>query len=76
MTTINSGEVSRSQFDIGKPKKINVNAACSFEIKTSSGSVIEGVITPNNPLTITSQGDLLDINVYITDDSIKALEVV
>ncbi|KJG14531.1 hypothetical protein [Photobacterium iliopiscarium] len=76
MGTIKDGKSSSFQLELGKPGKIKVNAPCRFEIKMSSGSIIEGLITPNNPLTITSQGDIEDINVYIDENSVRPLESV
>lgn len=75
METIRDGEKTSFQFELGKPGEIRVNVPCRFEIKMSSGSLIEGLITPNNPLRITSQGDIEEVNVYIDDSSIKSIDL-
>jgi hypothetical protein len=71
MTTIGKGESQSFNFEKGKPGIINVNSPCRFVVETSTGSDIEGLITPNNPLTITPHGDIANVNVYIEEGSIQ-----
>lgn len=70
------GKIQSFKTEPGKSSVINVNAPCSFYIETVSGSKIEGKITPNNPLTVMSQGDIININIYVEEDSIMELKVV
>lgn len=54
-------EVSESQLimlERGTPTVITVNAPYRFSLETARGSVIRGHITPDTPLSITSQGDI------------------
>ena len=54
-------EVSESQLLIlekGTPTVINVNTPFRFHLETAHGSIIKGLVTPNNPLSITTQGDI------------------
>jgi hypothetical protein len=71
MSKIENGETQSFELERGKPGVINVNAPCRFVLETATGSVIEGLITPNNPLTITSQGDITKVNVYSEEDSTR-----
>ena len=61
-------EVSESQLLIlekGTPTVINVNTPFRFHLETAHGSIIKGHITPNNPLSITSQGDITNTMLHV-----------
>ena len=61
-------EVSEPQWlmlERGTPTVIEVNAPYRFLLETARGSVIKGNITPDTPLSITSQGDITNGMLHI-----------
>ena len=71
-------EVSESQWlmlEQGTPTVINVSAPFRFHLETANGSVIKGHITPNNPLSVTSQGDITNATLRIEASNQKPLVI-
>ncbi len=68
---------SRS-FDLkkGVDNELNINKPVKFTIKTAGGSIIKGVMTPNNPLIINPADDIIEYTVEINDESSKKPEEV
>ena len=69
----NSNNIESLKLEIGEEKIIQVKVPVEAELKTNSGSIIKVTITPNNPLTIISQGDIVEVNLNVTENSIKPL---
>ncbi|MGX9463619.1 hypothetical protein ACWXWU_20780 [Shewanella sp. A14] len=72
----NSNNIESIKLEVGEERIIQVNAPVEAELKTNSGSIIRVTITPNNPLRITSQGDIIEVNINVTENSIKPLSAI
>lgn len=74
---IKAGEtVPFAEVPHGVPCKIPVNVPMGFKIELLSGSVVEGMITPNNPLTLTSTGDIVKISLVALEKTFKKPELI
>ncbi len=52
------------QLEPNKPNSLRLNLPCRYVITTAGGSIIEGIMHPDTPLTITPSGDIADIRVF------------
>jgi hypothetical protein len=60
----------RTSFDLepGKLNRVQTNSPARFEILTTGGTLIAGIVVPNAPLEITAApGDISSINIYVLD---------
>ena len=64
------------KIDIGVRRVIRTNKSFKYVIETFGGSIIEGTVTANTPIAITSQGDIKNVNIIIDDDSAKPVSLV
>lgn len=72
MDTIDIGEKKQVETLInGKTATIKFNRPCRYVIETTIGTVIEGLITPNNPLIITPQGDIKKFEIFVDKESMR-----
>ena len=69
-----SGESGSIELKNGVNNVLNFNRPVKYTIKTAGGSIIKGIITPNNPLIINPADDLVEFNIDIDDESTKKLE--
>ena len=60
----------------GVPMSLTLNRPGRFEIQIKGGTTIQGIITPNNPLEITSMGDVENFTLLFDQDSLRPLGLV
>ena len=51
---------------IGKPYTIQVDHPCQYKLVFQDDSFVEGLVSPNNPLTLLSTGGLKELNLEPT----------
>ncbi len=77
MVIIENGEKSPvAQLIAGQPNVLSFNMPVKYRIIFSSGSVVEGTLTPNNNLILTPMEDFVDLTFTIDEDSIKPIHLV
>ena len=67
MSTLKTEDGMSFNIPPGEPFVLRNNLPLRIKIKTTGGTVIEGVVLPNNPLTITGGNDILEWNYFIED---------
>jgi hypothetical protein len=71
---IKTGESRSFELKKGVDNKLNINKPVNFTIKTAGGSVIKGIMTPNNPLIVNPADDIIEYKIEIDDESSKKPE--
>ena len=66
--TLKNEEVTEFSIPPGAPFIIKNNVPVRLKIETIGGTLIEGVLPPNNSLRITPGDDILRCNCYIEDE--------
>ena len=68
MAILENGEKLKLNTPLGEPFTIQNNLPLRLKLKTTGGTVIEGIILPNNPLTITPGNDIAACDYYMEED--------
>jgi hypothetical protein len=77
MVVIKNGEKSPvAELIGGQPNILSFNLPVKYRIIFSSGSVVEGTLTPNNNLTITPMEDFVDLTFTIDEESRQPLHLI
>lgn len=72
MSEIPSDESRKYELTPGEKNTLSMNRPVRFEIKTVGGTIISGIITPNNPLEVTPGDDIASYNIYIQDELLNS----
>jgi hypothetical protein len=77
MVVIENGEKSPvAELIGGQPNVLSFNIPVKYRIIFSSGSVVEGTLTPNNNLTLIPMEDFVDLTFTIDEESTQPLHLV
>ena len=71
MSILKTGEKHSFNLEHGVDNKINCNRPVKFMIKTAGGSIIKGVMSPNNTLVVNPADDISEYKIEIDDETIK-----
>ncbi len=58
-------EIQSFELEFGELRRIGSNKPVKFLLRTASGTIVSGVITPNNPLEVTNGGDIEEFTLEI-----------
>jgi len=73
MSVIEPGSSESFSIDNEKPIILKSNKPIKFLIETEMGSIIKGILIPNNPIEIISKGDISKAELTIDENSTKEL---
>ncbi len=68
--------LSSFELPFGKPVVLQFNVPVKYRVECINGSLIEGLSTPNHPVTITNKGDIKGVNMIVDDESFKTIQQV
>jgi hypothetical protein len=68
-----TGETRSFDLKKGIDNEININRPVKFMIKTAGGSIIKGVMTPNNPLIVNPADDIIEYKIEMDDEVNKKI---